>query len=403
MRYLLVFLGNILYHFDRALFSLLIPFLAPLFFPHIDPLYALIAMFIISPLEAFVKPLGALVFGYWGDKIGRRKILSITMMGMAIKTAFMGFLPTYEQIGIYAPLLLAFVRLTIGFFSAGETTGGAIFLLEKSEQKKRNFISSLFDASGILGILLASSAIYFFHSYPHFWRILFWIGGGIGVIGWMFRKLPDDPKVFSEPLMSCGMILWKYKKEVVAVAAVAGFSYANYFLITSFMNGFLPLISTITKAEAISFNSILLGVDFLLLPLFGLISLKISKKTLMLTAILGIVLCVCPLFLLLQKATLYKAAFVRMVLTLFGVCLAAPYHAWVYETTPPSHRYLIGAFGTAIGAKLFGAPLPALSLWLYQATGLVVSATIPLIIVGVLPLIFLLKQDRKASLPYKSP
>ncbi len=167
---------------------------------------------------------------------------------MAVKTGLMGFLPTYEQIGIYAPLFLAFFRLAIGFFSAGETTGGAIFLLERSKEEKRDLISSLFDASGILGVFFASCAIGLMYSYEGFWRILFWSGGLIGFVGWIFRRFPDEEEIKSKPSLSCLRILWEQKRAVLAIASVAGFSYANYYLITHFMNGFLPLVSSITKA-----------------------------------------------------------------------------------------------------------------------------------------------------------
>lgn len=391
LRSVLVIIGNIIYHFDRSLFNLLIPFLAPLFFPQIDPVYALICMFAIAPLEVFVKPLGALFFGYWGDRIGRRKILSITLIGMAIKTGLMGFLPTYEQIGVFAPVLLAFTRLAISFFAAGETTGGAIFLLEHTKGEKRNLISSLFDASGILGVFLASCSIGLMHAFPDFWRILFWSGGLIGIIGWMFRKLPEDEELHASPSLSCWCILWEHKHAVMAIASVAGFSYANYYLITNFMNGFLPLVSSITKVEAISLNSLLLGIDFVLLPLFGIISLKVPKKVLMIGAILGMMGCAAPLFLLLQEATLFNVACVRIALTVLGVCLAAPYHAWAYERSPPQHRYLVGAFGTALGAKLLGGPLPAVSLWLYHQTGLIIVPALPLVIIGIFPLVYLMR------------
>lgn len=397
----IIIIGNILYHFDRALFALLIPFLAPLFFPTLDPIYALICMYVIAPLSLFAKPLGALVFGYFGDRIGKRKILSITLMGMSIKTALMGFLPTYDQIGLFAPLLLLFIRLAIQFFSAGETTGGAIYLLEQCKLEKRNFISSLFDASGVLGILLASCVIWLFHSYEGFWRILFWMGGLIGIIGWMFRKLPDD-EIPLEQSQSTWKILWEHRNAVFSIASVAGFSYANYYLITTFMNGFIPLISSMTKADAISLNSMLLGVDFLLLPLFGLISLKIRKELLIIGAILAIITCSAPLFLLLNEATFFKAACVRIALTIFGVCLAAPYHAWAYERTPANHRYLVGAFGTAMGAKVFGGPIPALSLWLYHQTGWIFAPAFPVILIGIFPLFYLLREGIvKAKLPEK--
>ncbi len=394
-------IGNLLYHFDRALFGLLAPFLAPIFFHHKNPIYALILMYAITPLSLLAKPLGAIVFGYLGDKVGTQRSLAITLLGMALISALMAAVPTYEQVGITAPLLLMFYRFLIGFFSAGETTGGAIMVFEHSNPSKRNLVSSFYDASGILGVLLASLCIWLFNSYHNFWRALFLSGSLIGIIGWFLRKPlkvnERQKSSFESPIKT----LWDNRKVVFKIAALAGFSYGNYYLITNFMNGFLPLVSKISKAEAMGLNTALLLLDFLFLPLFGLVSLKITKEKLILISLLGIIICSAPLFYMLERATTFNAAFVRIYLMVFGVVLAAPYHAFIYEISPVKHRYLIGAFSTAIGGRLFGAPILPLGLWIYHKTHLIWAPTIPLILVGILALMSI-KSDvlktKKASI-----
>lgn len=396
----IVMIGNLFYHFDRALFGLLVPFLAPIFFPQVDPIYALIYMYAISPLSLLAKPLGAIVFGHLGDRWGTQKILSITLFGMAIKTGIMGFLPTYDQVGFFAPLLLAFTRLMISFFSSGETTGGAISLFENSPPEKRNLMSALYDASGILGILFASLSVWILHSYQDFWRILFWSGSAIGTVGWYFRRISMKQTPKKSVSLPPFPVLWHHRALVLKIALLAGFSYANYYLITSFLNGFLPLVSPLTNGEAISLNTTLLFLDFLLLPLFGILSLKIRRENLILISIVGITIFCGPLFLLLKEATLLKAGFVRIFLMVFGVVLAAPYHAWVFEKTPPDHRYLLGAFSSAVGGRIFGSPILPIGLWLYKKTGSVVAPTIPLIVLGVCSLSFFVREEFvKAAAP----
>jgi MHS family proline/betaine transporter-like MFS transporter len=387
-------------------------------------------MYAIIPLGFMSKLLGALFFGQLGDRIGRAKIVALTLLGLALKSALMGFLPTYEQAGSIAPVLLVFSRLTLDFFSAGQTTGSSLFLMEHTEKEKRNFVSSLFDASGILGVIIASLVVGTLSPYPNFWRYLFWTGALVGMIGWKLRKtlkLLDEPgpkgpglnwegfrappKFGSELPRPKGRgfkkqdeqpkekkktwhILWQHRQDILSIAAVSGISYANYYLITSFMNGFLPLISPISKTEALSLNSLLLAVDLLLLPLFGILSLKIKKEKLMLFAVLAIILSAAPLLSLLEEATLFIAACVRLTFTLFGTCIAAPYHAWVYEKSSKEHRYLIGAVGSLIGAKLIGAPLPVLSLWLYHHTESLSAPALPLVVIGCFAIIPLLKKNK---------
>ena len=386
-------IGNLLYHFDRALFGLLVPFLAPVFFPQKDQIYALILLYAITPLSLFAKPVGAIVFGQIGDRFGTQKALSITLFGMAIKTGLMGFLPTYAQVGVLSPLLLAMIRLMISFFSAGETTGGAIMLFESSSQNKRNLMSSLYDASGILGILFASLSIWLLNSYENFWRALFWSGSLIGALGWLLRK-PVSQKPIKKTAFDNAPLqtLWENRKLVMKIASLAGFSYGNYYLITNFMNGFLPLVSKISISEAVGLNTALLFLDFLLLPIFGMISQKIKKETLILVSIVTIVFSSAPLFYLLQNATVLNATFVRIYLMIFGVIIAAPYHAFVYNISPQKHRYLIGAFSTALGGRLLGSPILSIGLWLYHKTNLVVAPTFPIIIVGIIAFAFLRKE-----------
>lgn len=379
----LAVIGNVFYHFDQALFGLLAPFLAPLFFPKSEPIYALIYMYAMIPLGFVFKLMGVMFFGRLGDWLGRGKVLSMTLIGMAVQSGCMAALPTYSAVGEMAPFLLMAARFGFDFFSAGETTGSSLFLLEQSRPEKRSFMSSLFDASGILGVLAASCLVWLTHSYEEFWRFLFLLGACIGLIGWGMRRLPDDEgnRQIVQP-QSALRIFWEQRKAVFTIACVAGFSYANYYLVTTFMNGFLPLITPLTKAESVSLNSLLLGIDILFLPLFGLLSLKVNKERLMLLAILGIMGCSFPLLMLLQKGTLVVAGCVRVALTVFGTCLAAPYHAWVFEKAPESHRYLVGALGTLLGGKFLGAPFPAFSFWLYHQTGWTFAPALPLIALG---------------------
>jgi MFS family permease len=131
--------------------------------------------------------------------------------------------------------------------------------------------------------------------------------------------------------------------------------------------------------QALTLNTLLLGVDFLLLPLFGWLSMHIEKDKMIFTAIfLGACLAL-PLFLLLEGASLWIAGGVRITLTVIGVCLAAPYHAWAMETAPPERRFMVCAMGAALGDRLIGASTPMAGLWLYHQTGWIASPAILLI------------------------
>ena len=389
--------GNVLYHFDRALFSLLVPFLAPLFFPNSDPLCALIYMYAMLPLGTLSQFFGVIVFGRLAERIGQSKTLSITLAAMAFQTALIGSLPTYEQIGYLAPILLFCSRLGFDFFAVGQRSGSALFLLEKTKEQKRSLVSSLFDASGVLGILLASLAVWLTSAYVDSWRVLFWIGACIGFAGWCMRNSAGSEQTVALPSKPTWQSLYEHRGPLFAIAAVSGLSYANYYFITTFMNGFLPLICSITKEEALSLNTLLLGIDMVLLPLVGIVCTKVRKEKLMVGAVIGIMGFVVPgLFLLQAMPTLFVAAMIRITLTIFGICLAAPYHAWAYENSPVEKRYLIVAMGSLLGGKLLGAPFTVASLWLYRETEWIVAPGLLLLVIGFFAVNVLIKTNLKS-------
>jgi MHS family proline/betaine transporter-like MFS transporter len=383
------FIGNFFEHYDHALFGFLSPFLAPLFFPETEPIVALIYTFAMLPLGILSKPLGAIVFGRLGDRIGRKRTFSFTLMGMAVVTGAMGFIPLFQDAS--TPFVWGSFRLLQGFFAAGETTGGAIYVLEKLKEEKRCFWGSLFDASGILGILAASGAV----SLAFYWKIsycwLFWAGSLTGAIGAFVHLSADEPWIKKESSKTFRS-LWAHKKPLAEIALVAGFSYANYYLLATFMNGFLPLAGIISKTEAIEMNTLLLIGDLILLPLFGFLGEKIGKEKLMIGALILASIAIVPLFSLAEEANYFSALTIRMSLTCIGVALAAPYHAWAIERAPKEHRYLIGAVGATIGSRLIGAPAPAISLWLYQKTGLAEMAATPTLIMALLALFALVPK-----------
>lgn len=173
-------IGNLLENYDSALFGLLAPFIAPLFFPDQDPLTSLILTYGMLTLGFFTRPVGSLFFGWIGDLYGRRKALIGSLIGMAMTTFAMGSLPTYAEIGLFAPVFLALGKMLQSFFVAGENAGGAIFVLEHTNSSKRGLNSGIYDSSSIVGILIASGMVAFLSQHgviQEGWRVLFWLGG----------------------------------------------------------------------------------------------------------------------------------------------------------------------------------------------------------------------------------
>jgi MHS family proline/betaine transporter-like MFS transporter len=380
--------GSILQHYDNALYALLVPFIAPLFFPNLSYLSGLIAGYGIQMIGILMQPVGAMVFGYIGDRKGRKHALFLTIMGMSLTTLLLGCLPTYASIGEASPFILLLLRGLQNFFAGGEIKGAAIFILEHGQGRWRGFLSSLYDSSTILGIFCASGAVALLSHFglaENYWRYLFFFGAVCGSLGFFFRFYCEESLEFSsEKTLRKGFIasLWKHKKAIVFIALASGFSYVTYAIPFTLMNGFLPLISSITKAEAVEMNTSLLFLDMIVLPLFGMLSRYVSYEKIMKSAVLALIVLAIPLFSLLVQATSSQAILVRTVIVLLGVAFAAPLHQWTLDIIPVKERYLVASFASSLGSQLFGAPCAAICLWLFQTTGWIIAPAFYLLITG---------------------
>lgn len=378
-------IGNLFEHYDKALFAFLAPFLAPLFFRGSDPITALILTYAIMPLGLFSRPLGALIFGRIGDQKGRRRVLYITLLGMALVTILMGSIPTYKQMGWGAPALLALGRLLQSFFASGETTGGSLLILESCKKEKRGFYNSLYECSTILGILCASFGVTVLSLQGNIettWRYLYWFGGLTGFMGLLMRFFTEEamtPPVKKSPIIP---LLWKYRAQFLVIALTSGFSYANYYMLTSLLNGYLPLVSSISKGQAMGANTMILGFDFLTLPLAGMLALRFSKEHLLKFFGTLIVLLSVPLYSSLSGTTLLSATVIRLLFVTLGVGFSVVLAPFYQDLIPKEGRFTLIAFGNAIGSQLLGTSACSFSFWLYKQTGWVGSPALYLMGLG---------------------
>jgi MFS family permease len=168
----------------------------------------------------------------------------------------------------------------------------------------------------------------------------------------------------------------------LSICLASGFSYTTYSLAFTLMNGYIPLVTDLSKSDVIQINSYLLVVDMLALPIFGYISQKIGKERLMSGAALCAAMGALPVFYLLSSANLVTVILVRLFIVLCGVAFAAPYYAWAMDQVKPEHRYTVLAISGCIGSQLIGAPTAAISLWLFKITNWAPAPSLYLTLVG---------------------
>ena len=199
------FLGWSLDGYDIVLMLLVIPSVSQLFFPSEDPIFSLLATFASYTITLIMRPLGATIFGIYGDKFGRKKSMIITILGFSIATFVTGLLPTYAMVGVFAPALLILTRLVQGIFAGGEWGSGAVITMESVPKQKRGFLSGFLQSGFSFGFLLAAIAFqvitvaFVGEAFVEFgWRILFFTGIIPGFIALFIRFRMDESALWLE-------------------------------------------------------------------------------------------------------------------------------------------------------------------------------------------------------------
>ena len=195
--------GTFLEWYDFLTFATLAVVFAPLFFPSTDPNTALLASLATFGVGMVVRPIGAALFGSMGDRIGRKPVFMITIALMGAATVSVGFLPTYAQIGIWAPILLVGLRLLQGLSAGGEIGGSSVYLTEHAGNESRGFKTSFLQLMGPLGILFSTLQIAVLRSYlspedfeSWGWRVPFWISILLLLIAFKARMALEETPVF---------------------------------------------------------------------------------------------------------------------------------------------------------------------------------------------------------------
>lgn len=188
--------GNVVEWYDFGLYGLMAPVLASLFFPSQDRIAALLGVYGGFAVGFAVRPLGAIVLGRVGDRQGRQFVLVLSVVLMGAATVALGVLPSYQAVGIWAPVLLIFIRLFQGFSVGGEFVGSVTYLVEASTVNRRGIAGSVANVGATIGMLMAAAAAALAESSAHTawaWRVPFFFGGALAFAGYLLRRqLPQD-------------------------------------------------------------------------------------------------------------------------------------------------------------------------------------------------------------------
>ena len=294
---------------------------APLFYPDSDPFIGLIASFATFGVGFLTRPLGGIVFGHFGDKIGRKITLIWTLAIVGCSTFLIGFIPTYQEIGIWAPLILMVLRLIQGFGLGGEYGGAALMTIESAPESRRGFLGSLPQTAASVGIMLATGI---FALCNHFltseqflswgWRIPFWLSAVMLIVGLFIRLHNEETldfqkqKTTNNKEKSVPPLIELFKKHPRNILLALGARLAESVssnIINAF--GIVYISSQLALSRDIPLTGMLIAsaIGIFSCPLVGWLSDRIGQKSLYLSGAGFCVLFAFPFFLLLDsKSTL---------------------------------------------------------------------------------------------------
>jgi MHS family proline/betaine transporter-like MFS transporter len=377
-------IGQVFEIFDFVIYGFFAVAIGRAFFPSTDPIASLLASFATFAVGFLMRPVGAMVIGWYGDKFGRRKALVVTVGLMAAATGITGLIPSYASIGLFGPILLLICRMLQGFSTGGEWGGAAAFLVEHAPTGRRGLIGSLQQAATAIGAMCAtfSAAILTttLSSESFFawgWRIPFLIGFVLGPVGYYLRTRVAETPAFQRAVATQTItrmpLADAFTTHGWVFLAAFGLSIIGCVINYVFLV-FLPSFASQTLKIDLSYalwSTTLAGIIYLVLtPIVGHYSDRIGRKPMMLAcAVLAFVMAY-PLFLFLQThptflGLLVVQATAQTVLTLYTGVISTI----LSEMFPTNVRYTALSMSYGFAVAIFGGFAPYISTFLVQATG----------------------------------
>ncbi len=378
--------GTALEYYDMSLYGMMLPILINIFLPNLEKIQALMLSSVLLPLSMLSRPLGAIILGRIGDQMGRKNALIISITGMAIVTGLTALIPSYESIGVFAPIIFIIFRVFQSFFVAGEYNGGAIFVLEHSRREQRGYISGLYCFYTVIGISSAALVTSIISYFPdEYWRVPYLLGSLIGFFGIYLRKnIEETPefiaakKVHAVPLME---IAKKWKIIFLSIF-VASFFSMLYVLPTIFMNSFIPLVTQYKTSTILTVNSFTTFIYMISLPIMGKFADKLTISRSMKFAAISVILLCYPLLSLIKFNDLKYIILMKTCFALLTAWYVGPFHAWIQDSYTTKERYTAISFCYSIGSQLGNLIMP-LGLFLWQSTESYLALSTPIIFFAV--------------------
>ena len=375
-------IGTSIEWYDFFLYSIVTGLVfAKTFFPQSDPTVGLLNSFVIYFGGFAARPIGAYIFGHYGDRIGRKGALIATLLLMGIATFLVAFVPGYSQIGIWGAVILTFLRVVQGIGVGGEWGGSVLLAMEWTKTfGRRGFIAAWPQFGVPVGSFLANLAVLGFsyalsgsQFFDWGWRIPFLFSGVLVIIGIWIRlgilETPTFSKIVAEnkvEKLPAAKVLARQPKSVILSALIRLAEQTPYYIFTAFV--FAYAVGQLKMDRNLLLGAIMgfAVIEFFCIPFFGYLSDKIGRKTMYLIGAVTMAIYGFLFFVLLDSR--------NVILMFIGAMLGAIPHAMVYgpqaaliaEQFTPRMRYSGASLGYQLASIIAGGPSPLIATWLFS-------------------------------------
>ncbi|KAB7662563.1 glycine betaine/L-proline transporter ProP [Plesiomonas shigelloides] len=414
-------LGNAMEWFDFGVYGFVAYALGQIFFPGATPGVQVIAALATFSVPFLVRPLGGVFFGALGDKYGRQKILAITIIIMAISTFCIGLIPSYDSIGIWAPILLLLAKLAQGFSVGGEYSGAAIFVAEYSPDKKRGFMGSWLDFGSIAGFVLGAGVVVVLSSVlgeQRFmawgWRLPFFLALPLGVIGLYLRHALEETPAFqkhSENLqqhsaagapqpVSFAEIARGHWRSLLSCVGLVIATNVTYYMLLTYMPSYLSHNLHYPEDHGILIIIVVMLGMLFVQPVIGLLSDRFGRRPFVIGGSIGLLLLAVPCFMLITSGSLVLIFAGLLVLAVLLNAFTGVMASSLPAMFPTKIRYSALAIAFNISVLIAGLT-PTLSAWLVEVTQNLYMPAYYLMAIAVVGLITGILMKETANLPLK--
>lgn len=382
--------------YDNGIFAFMATALAIAFFNVDNSKQALMMVFAGYAVSFFVRPLGAVVCGILGDKIGRQKMLVFVIMLISLATAGIGLLPTYHAIGIAAPALLLLLRIAQGFSVGGEAAGAMTFLAEHAPEGRRGFLTSLAQVASFAALLTGTLIAYAMSPWLNrdailgdgwqsfAWRVPFLVAIPMGVIGYYIRKSIEDTPNFTKLKEEGGLAKSPLKetftdpvhrRALLLALTIPLMNQSGYYVLFSYMPTFLKgdTVGYDTGTALLVTAASLVAIS-IAIPFMGNLSDRFGRKAVIAASAIAMAVAAIPCYSMIATGNLTLAILGACIMAVIFAGHTGVIHILIVELFPTRIRYSAYGLGYNISSALFGGTAPFLMTWAIPKWGTLVPA-----------------------------